>query len=175
MKIPTKMLTLSGLFAALTAVLSQIAFNIGPIPINLAVLSVFLAGGILGAKYGALSQLVYVLLGLIGAPVFANLTGGAGIVFGKTGGYIIGYIVAAFIVGLVSKTTTLPKAIILPLSMLAGLLACYTLGTAWFMYVTKIDLYKSLTYCVFPFLIGDSLKIAVATLLTIRLKKAIKI
>lgn len=172
--VSTRNLTLSALFAALTAVFSQIAFNIGPIPINLAVLSVFLAGGLLGAKYGAVSQLVYVLLGFIGAPVFANFTGGASIVVGPTGGYIVAYIVMALIVGIVSDKMKTKQIVFLPIAMLGALLICYTMGTAWFMHNTNTGLQQSLVWCVYPFIIGDLIKIAVATMLTLRLKKAIK-
>ncbi|MEG2144157.1 MAG: biotin transporter BioY, partial [Oscillospiraceae bacterium] len=85
-------LILCALFAALTGVCSQILIPLPMIPINLALFSVHVAGVLLGAKYGSLSMLVYVLLGALGAPVFAGFKGGFGILFGKTGGYIIGYI-----------------------------------------------------------------------------------
>ena len=71
-----KAMTLCALFAALTAVLSQIAIPLAPVPVNLATFAVFLAGGLLGGKLGALSQAVYVLLGAFGLPVFAGMTGG---------------------------------------------------------------------------------------------------
>ena len=174
-KISTKMLTLCGLFAAMTAVFSQIAFDIGPIPINLAMLSVFIAGGLLGAKYGMISQIVYVLLGAIGAPVFSHFSGGFGIVIGPTGGYIIGYIASAFITGFLAKKIKAPKSIGLIISMIIGLIVCYAFGTAWYMFITKNDLLYALTWCVFPFLIGDALKIIVATLVVAPLKKHIKI
>jgi len=172
-KISTNNLVLCAFFAALTAVFSQISLPIGPVPINLATLSVFMAGGILGWKYGALSQIVYVLLGIVGAPVFNGFTGGLAIVVGKTGGYIIGYIVAAFIVGLAVKKYKNPK-IVLPISMVIGILACYGLGTAWFMHITHTGLWQSLVWCFFPFIIGDAVKIVVATVLVINLKKALK-
>ncbi len=170
----TKNLILCALFAALTAVFSQIVVPIGPVPINLATLAVFIAGGLLGAKYGTISQVVFVMLGLIGAPVFAGFHGGIGAVFGKTGGYILGYILAAFLVGIISQKAKLTQKILLPIAMLVGLLACYILGTAWFMLVTGLGLWTSLVYCVFPFIFGDILKIALATFLVLRLKKVLK-
>ena len=173
-KITTKNLTLCALFAALTAVFSQLSIQIGAIPLNLATLSVFIAGGLLGWKYGALSQIVYVLLGVFGAPVFNNFTGGIGIVIGKTGGYIVGYVVAAFLVGLISNKLKKYQAIVLPVSMALGLLACYFLGTAWFMFVTGTKLWQALAWCVFPFILGDGIKILVATILVITLRKALK-
>ena len=97
----TAYLALCGLFAALTAVCTYISIPLGftPVPVNLATLAVFLAGGILGMKYGTVSLMVYVLLGAVGLPVFSNFSGGPGVLMGPTGGYIAGYIAAAFIVG----------------------------------------------------------------------------
>ncbi|RPF49080.1 biotin transport system substrate-specific component [Hydrogenoanaerobacterium saccharovorans] len=169
-KISIKKLTLCALFAALTAVMSQLLIPIGPIPINLAMLSVFVAGGLLGSSAAALSQTVYVLMGAVGLPVFAMLTGGIGIVLGPTGGYIIGYIAAAWLIGLI-VTKTSRTFFNLVLAMITGLVLCYTLGTAWFMVVTKNALIESLMMCVVPFLIGDALKIAAAAFLVKRLQR----
>ncbi|MFU0832056.1 MAG: Biotin transporter [Oscillospiraceae bacterium] len=160
-------LVMCAMFAALTAVFSQLAIPIGSVPINLATLSVFLSGGILGMMGGLVSQVVYILLGAAGLPVFAGFSGGIGVIAGPTGGYIIGYAAAAALVGfMVDKLGRKPFP--LAVSMLAGLAVCYFLGTAWFMIVTKRALWDSLTLCVFPFLIGDALKIAVATVITDR-------
>ncbi len=167
-------LTLTAMFTALTAIFSQIQIPMQPVPINLAMLSVFLAGGLLGWKYGSVSMIVYVLLGLFGAPVFAEFSGGAAILFGRTGGYIFGYIAAAFLTGLLSNTNLLKARFMLPLSMTIALLSCYFLGTAWFMLITKTDLWQALVWCFFPFLIGDALKITVATILIPQIRKVAK-
>ncbi|WP_027400226.1 biotin transporter BioY [Anaerovorax odorimutans] len=170
---------LCALFAALTAVCSAISIPIPftPIPINLATLSIFLAGGLLGAKWGTISQVVYVLLGAIGLPVFHNFTGGFGIIAGPTGGYIVGYIAAAFLIGYLTdkfifskdnKTSAIYVKLIL--SMVAGGILCYTLGTIWFMKLTGTSLIPALLSCVIPFLPGDLIKILIASFLTKRLK-----
>ena len=176
MKINTKKMILYALFAALTAVLSQIAVPLPftPVPVNLATLSVLLAGGILGAKGGAVSQTVYVLIGAVGVPVFSNFTGGFAKLAGPTGGYIAGYIAAAWLVGFLTsnRKKNLPNLI---LSMAAGILLCYMLGTAWFMILTKNTLLQSLTLCVIPFLIGDALKIAAAGFFVWKLKDKISV
>ena len=98
----TTALVLCGVFAALMAVCSFITIPLGftPIPVNLATLGVFLTGGILGKKYGSISLIVYILLGAVGVPVFAGFKGGLGVLAGPTGGYIIGYLAAAFLTGL---------------------------------------------------------------------------
>ena len=95
----TTALVLCGIFAALMAICSFITIPLGftPVPINLATLGVFLTGGILGKKYGSISLIVYILLGAVGVPVFAGFKGGLGVLAGPTGGYIIGYLAAAFL------------------------------------------------------------------------------
>ena len=168
----TRNLILCALFAALTAVLSQIAIPIQPVPINLATFSVFVAGGVLGAKRGAISQAVYVLLGAVGLPVFSSFSGGMGILFGPTGGYIVGYVAAAWLVGLLSAGCH-GKAYWFALSMGGGLALCYLLGTAWYMVVAHTGLVESLLLCVVPFLPGDAAKIAVAALLVPVLRKTL--
>ena len=168
----TRDLILCALFAALTAVLSQIAIPIQPVPVNLATFSVFMAGAVLGAKRAAASQAVYVLLGAVGLPVFSSFSGGVGILFGPTGGYIFGYIAAAWLVGLLAARCK-GKLYWFALSMVGGLALCYLLGTAWFMVVTHTGLAQSLLLCVAPFLPGDAAKIVVAALLAPVLRKSL--
>jgi biotin transport system substrate-specific component len=170
----TKTMILCALFAALTAVCSMISVPLPftPVPINLATLSIFLAGGLLGSKYGSISQLVYVILGAVGLPVFHNFTGGIGIVTGPTGGYIIGYVAAAWLIGFLCEKIGrgFYKNIF---SMAAGLVVCYTLGTLWFMYLTSTGLAAALMLCVVPFLVGDAIKIAAGAILVKKLYKLI--
>ena len=170
----TKRMILYALFAALTAVCSMISIPLPftPVPINLATLSVFLAGGLLGFKGGAISQLVYVFLGAIGLPVFAQFTGGFGILTGPTGGYIIGYVAGAWLTGFVIEKLGqgFYKNII---AMVAGIAICYTLGTLWFMLSTSTGLVAALVMCVIPFLIGDAIKIVAGAVLVKRLHKFI--
>ncbi len=164
----TRTMTLAALFAALTAVFSQIALPLpGLVPINLASLAVFLAGALLGAQWGAVSVIVFVLLGLTGVPVFSGFRAGPGVLLGPTGGYLIGFIAAALLVGLLLRRAPVKR--MLPVSMLIGLAACYALGTAWYMYATQTALLPALFACVFPFLPGDALKILAATLVTNRI------
>ena len=101
MKMTTHDLVLCALCAAVTCILAPLSVPLaGEVPISLATFAVLLSGILLGAKLGGLSQLIYVLLGSVGVPVFAGWTGGIGITLGVTGGYIIGYIPMAFVAGL---------------------------------------------------------------------------
>lgn len=167
------MLVLCAFFAALTSVCAQIQIPLAMVPINLALFAVYMAGILLGARYGSLSMLLYVLIGAVGIPVFAGLNGGIGILVGKTGGYIIGYIIAAFLVGFLSNRFKY-KFITLLVAMIIGTISCYFIGTLWFMFVTKINLWASLMYCVFPFILGDFIKMILAASLTIKLKKPLR-
>ena len=178
---------LCGLFAAITAVCSFITIPLGftPVPINLGTLAVFLTGGILGKKYGTISMTVYVLLGAAGVPVFAGFRAGISVLAGPTGGYIIGYIVAVFIIGvladvLVKRSTAggrtasggraVRETLLYALAMVVGLLICYAFGTAWFMISTGTGLWSAMLLCVIPFLPGDALKIIVAAILVKKLR-----
>ena len=159
------------LFAALTAVCSQLAIPMPwGVPINLALFAVYMAGTMLGPVWGAASQLVYLLLAAVGVPVMAGMQGGPAVLLGKTGGYAIGYLLAALIAG--AFAAKLPRKFgWLALGCVVGCAACYVLGTIWFMVLTGLDLPTSLTYCVIPYLPGDVIKIALASLLTIQLDK----
>ncbi len=172
----TKQLIICSLFAALTAILSQISIPLPftPVPINLATLSVLLAGALLGKKVGAISQVVYALLGVIGLPVYANFMSGIGVILGPTGGYIIGYIIAAFVVGIIIEKSN-NSLMTYIFSMCLGMISCYILGTAWFMYVTGNNLMSSLVMCVFPFIPGDIIKIILGAFLAKRLHNKIRI
>jgi len=157
------------LFVSFTAVCSQISIPLPftPVPLNLALLSVFMSGIILGSIKGTVCQIVYISLGCTGVPVFANFQGGIGIIIGPTGGYIVGYIVVSFIVWLLGRSNH--TVTITALSMALGLFACYALGTMWFVIITGTKIFEALFICAIPFVIGDALKIIFATALSKRL------
>ena len=169
-----------GLFAALIAVCSQIQIP-GAVPFTLQTFAIFLAAGLLGGKRGTVSVLIYILIGAIGLPVFAGFKGGSGALLGTTGGYIIGFIFSMLAMWLFERLFIKGKSkkiILLGISMVIGLIICYTFGTAWFIIVytnTKepIGIATALSWCVFPFIIPDVVKIALALTLTSRLKRFI--
>jgi len=134
----------------------------------MALFSAFMSGSILGSKKCAISQTIYVLLSCLSLPVFANMRGGIVIIIGPIGGYIVGYIMASFIVGLVAKRTQ--SCVVAGVSMTVGLVACYILGTVWFVFITQTRIWDALLMCVFPFLIGDISKIFLAATLSQRLE-----
>lgn len=168
----TLKITMCALFAALTAICSQIQIPLPQIPINLALFSVCIAGAVLGAAYGALSMIVYVLLGAVGVPVFAGFKGGFAAITGSTGGYIVGYIVCAWVTGIIVKNTK-GKIYQIALAMVVGVALCYVLGTIWFMILSGNPLKVSLGFCVFPFLPGDAIKIILASTISAKLRQGV--
>ena len=161
----TYQLAATGLMAAVMCLLGPLTVPIGPVPISLTVLTVFLAVSLLGMRLGTASYLVYLALGFVGLPVFSGFTGGVAKLAGPTGGYLIGFALMALIAGaFVDKGWNSKKygAAWAALGMALGLLVDYALGTVWFTVVMKAGFWYALTICVFPFVLGDALKIALA-------------
>lgn len=166
-------MALCALFAAITAVLSQLVIPIGPVPISMSTLAVFLAGGLLGARDGTISQLIYLLIGAVGVPVFSGFSGGLGKLTGPTGGYIIGYIFMALVIGLLVPHCGNKLRYLIPVFSL-GLLVCYAFGTMWYIVLTHTGIGSALMTCVLPFLPGDAVKIVLSAVLTVKLHKSIR-
>lgn len=168
----------TALFAALICIASPFSIQAGPIPITLATFAVMLSGTVLGGKRGMAAVVVYILIGAVGLPVFSGFKGGLGVLFGATGGYIIGYIPLVFISGVFANMNTkINRVAMSVIGMVLGTVALYTFGTAWFMFISKSDLANALTLCALPCLPGDTIKIvcvsAVSVPLRARLSRAL--
>ena len=163
-------LVLCALFTALLAACSQIQIPLPYVPINLALFAVHLAGALLGPLYGGVSVLIYLLLAAVGVPVLAGFRGGFGALMGSTGGYVVGYIFTAVIAGFGSRYWG-DRFWKLCVSMTVGFVVCYVFGTIWYMILSGNSLAVSLFYCVWPFIPGDIVKVLLAALLTLRLRK----
>lgn len=166
-----------GAFVAIIAICSWIIIPL-TVPFTLQTLGVFAAVGILGGKRGTLTVLSYIILGAIGVPVFSGFSAGIGVILGTTGGYLAGFLLSALLMWGIEKLFGSSK-IVLAVSMIAGLLVCYTVGTMWFMLVYArnsgaVGLGTVLGWCVIPFVIPDLIKIAVALILTNRLKRFVQ-
>lgn len=167
-------------FTVLIAICSWISIPT-VIPFTLQTFAVFLSVAVLGGRRGTLAVTLYVLLGAIGVPVFAEFTGGLGIILRNTGGYIIGFIFSALVMwlmeGIFTKKLHVKYILVIQaVSMVLGLLACYAAGTIWFMFVYMKDagpvgLTTVLGWCVIPFIIPDAVKIALALMLGNILKR----
>ncbi len=169
-KLTTYQLTLTAVMAAVICVLGpiSIAIPVSPVPISLASMAVYLAVTVLGMKLGTLSCLIYLLLGLVGIPVFAGGSAGAAKLFGPTGGYLIGYLFLALIAGAFvgrfaeNKWKNIAFA---ALGMILGTIVLYALGTAWLAYSAGMDFQAALWAGVIPFIPGDLVKMVIAVLL----------
>ena len=163
--------------AALIAICSWISIPTA-VPFTLQTFAVFFVLLTLGGERGTLATLVYVLLGAVGVPVFAGFSGGIGILLGSTGGYIIGFLFTGLIYILFTKF--FKKNIVIKIvALVLGLAVCYAFGTAWFMHVYvqnsgEVGLLTVLGWCVFPFIIPDLLKLALAVVISKRIEPVIK-
>ena len=163
-KLTTYQMAITALFTALLCILSPIALPVGPVPISLATLVIYLGVYLLGSKLGTLSVLLYLVLGAVGLPVFSAYAGGIGKLVGPTGGYLIGYLPMAFLCGWIIEKSG-KRVWLSVLGMILGTAVLYAFGTVWFVVLMKCEFWYALTVCVFPFLAGDALKIVVATLI----------
>lgn len=164
------------LMAAFLCIFSPISIPLPLVPITLQTFGVFLASALLGWKRGTVAVLIYLLLGLIGLPVFSGWTGGFSSFATPSSGYIIGFLFTALLTGfLIDRFSR--QFWMYPVAMAAGLAVCYLFGTIWFLVYmnvwmsTPYSFWEAVLICVLPFLVGDAVKIAAATALSYPLRK----
>jgi biotin transport system substrate-specific component len=174
-KRPLRGLVYASMFGALTAVGAYILIPLPPVPITLQTLFVNLAGALLGGTLGALSQIVYILLGVIGLPVFAGGKAGAGVLLGPTGGYLIGFVVGAYVIGKLTAIRKKPGVIWLIGAMSIGIAVVYLFGMVQLMIVAKLDFHKAIAIGLLPPLPGDILKIIIAALITLKIRDHLRL
>jgi len=168
-----RMVVLSSLMAALTAVGAYIHVPIGPVPIVLSTLFVILSGLLLGSFWGLASTGLYLLVGAIGLPVFAGGKGGLAHFLGPTGGYLFGFALASWLTGLISERS--PGSLILDISaVIIGSLVIYGAGVPWLKVVTQMSWSKTFMVGVIPFLIGDAVKAVVAIIVARAVRPILK-
>ena len=176
-QIKAKNLVLIALFAVLIAVCSWISIPTA-IPTTMQTFAVFLSLNFLGAKKGIVSICIYLMLGLIGLPVFANFNSGIGALMNITGGYMIGWIFAGGVIWILERWLG-RKLWVQAVSMLSGLIVCYLTGTAWFMIIglqsgNGYQVWTALMWCVLPFLLPDMIKLGLAVWISERLRRILK-
>lgn len=175
--LPTR--TLHMVYIALSAVLIAVCSWIAVptvVPFTMQTFAILLTVSVLGGKRGTAAVLLYLLMGLIGIPVFSGFRAGPGVLFGATGGYMFGFLFTALIMWTFEKLFG-GKLWAQIVSMVLGLLSCYVCGTIWFLLVYSkntgaIGLGRVLGICVFPFLLPDALKLVFALLMSRKIKKA---
>ena len=160
-KLTTYQMAVTALMAAALCVLGPLSVPIGAIPISLSNFVICLTAWLLGPKFGTLSVAVYLLIGLVGVPVFSGYGAGIAKLAGPTGGYLVGYLLLAFIGGLfIEKSKGQP--VIAGIGLVLGDAACYVLGTAWFVFQMQ---------CGYPFIALDLAKIVVSCIVGALLRK----
>ena len=159
----TYWMALAALMTAVTCVLAPMSIFIGEVPITLTNLVIYFSLYLLGWKRGSASVVVYILVGMVGMPVFSGFAGGLGKLVGATGGYIVGFVVMALIAGWVMDHTA--SRVLHMGGMILGTLACYALGTAWYCFLTHNPLQAALWTCVIPFIPFDLAKMVAAAVL----------
>ena len=167
-----KSMVFTGVMTAVLCVFGPLSVPIGPVPVSLATFVIYLMVYLLGMKRSAVSIGLYLLLGLIGLPVFSGYTGGPVKLFGPTGGYLIGYLFLALIGGYFIEKSggkLLPSL----LGMILATAVLYTLGTLWLAKVTGISLMSALSAGVIPFIGIDAAKMAAAAILGPILKMSV--
>ena len=163
--------------AAIIAICSWISIPTA-VPFTLQTFAVFFILMLLGGERGTISILVYVLIGAVGVPVFSGFQGGMGVLLGKTGGYIVGFILMGALYIIITKIFG-KKSPVKVVALVLGLAVCYAFGTAWFMHVYmessgEIGVLAVLSWCVFPFIIPDLIKMALAFVVARKVEPAIK-
>ena len=164
-KIRTKQMVLIALMTAITCVLGPLSIPLpfSPVPISLTNFAIFLAIFILGMKNGTISFIIYLLLGAVGVPVFSSFRGGLQVLAGPTGGYLIGFIFLALIMGFALDHFD-RKLVPTIIGMIIGMVVCYAFGTVWLAKLLSLSFKEGLMMGVIPYLPGDAAKIIIAAI-----------
>lgn len=175
MNLSTKDMTLVAIFTSLTAIGAFISLPLGALSISLQSLFVILSGIILGPKLGAFSQIVYVILGLIGIPIFSGFTGGIQSIMKPSFGFIIGFVFAAYLVGKVVHNKKIPFKKSIWLGSFIGILIIYAFGLPYMYYILNIFMENNFSFLeiiqmgLIIFIPGDFIKFIIASFLGIKL------
>lgn len=175
MKISTKEITLISIFTALTAIGAAISIPIGEVPITMQTLFVLMAGILLGPKLAVLSQITYLILGLVGIPIFSGFTGGLQSIIKPSFGFIIGFIFAAYVVGTIANPEKNPSSEKIWIASFSGIIIIYLIGLPYMYYIINRVMLKNLSFlAIFKtacllFLPGDILKVTMASIFSIKI------
>lgn len=164
------------LFTSLTIALSLLTIPLPftPIPVTGQTIAVILSGALLGSKLGALSQVLYILIGIVGIPVFAGGRGGPGIILGPTGGFIWGFILMSYVIGRITEVGYMKlqkhsTVVLIAAFLIGGIGVLYTTGVAQLAIVLQLSMPEALVAGALPFIPGDVFKICIATTIGMRL------
>jgi biotin transport system substrate-specific component len=165
-----RMIIQCSIFAAITGIFAQIEIPLPLVPISGQTLAVGLTATIIGSRYGAFSMVGYAALGAVGVPVFAGFSGGAQVLVGPTGGYIFGFIAAAFITGIILEKTKFN----LTMAMIAntvGMIVILIVGTIQLKFVAELSWTQAMAAGVYPFILVGLIKAFLASWIGITVRK----
>ncbi|MFB6282669.1 MAG: biotin transporter BioY [Halobacteria archaeon] len=171
-----RMLVYSSLFASMISVGAFIVIPLPPVPITLQTFFVALTGLMLGGYWGAVTIMVYLLVGFAGLPVFSGMTGGIAHIVGPSGGFLIGFLVGVYVIGVLRERIP-PKIdtrVWSFLSVVAGFAVIYTIGAWWLMVITGLTLTQAFVTGVAVFLPGAVIKTVAAVTVAEKIKYSIK-
>jgi len=165
-----KRMVFAALFASLTAVGAyvKVPLPVSPVPVTMQVFFVLLAGSMLGSRWGTISMVVYLLLGITGFPIFAGGASGVGVLFGPTGGYLAGFVFAAFVTGKLLEILPQHSILINFLCMIIGLIIIYSFGAFRLMSVAHLTFQQTMIAGILPFIIGDMAALVLAAFISVR-------
>ena len=166
-------MTACAVMAALMCILGPFSVPIGPVPISVTNLVIYVTVMILSTKLSLTSYIIYLLLGIVGLPVFSGFQGGLSKIAGPTGGYLIGFILMIVICGIFVKKFR-EKPVFIGIGMFIATLVAYAFGTVWFVIMMQCSLLYALTVCVFPFIPFDIAKIVIAIIVGSAIYRAMK-
>lgn len=171
-----RMQIMAALFSGITAVCAQIAFPIpfSPVPFSGQTLAVALAATILGARYGALAMILYTLLGAVGVRVFAEFNGGLHVLVGPTGGFIFGFIAAAYVTGKMIEMRHSPGLVWAMCANAVGLVIIFTAGMVQLKFVANLGWAEAAMAGVVPFIPSGILKIVLASWIGIVVRRQLQ-
>lgn len=165
----------ASMFGAATAAGAYVIIPVPPVPITLQTLFSGLAGALLGGPLGALSQVVYVILGSMGLPVFAGGKAGLGVLFGPTGGYLIGFILGAYVTGRLTEMRKKAGFAWIAFAVAAGFVVLYACGVLQLSFIARLSVTKAVSVGMVPFLIGDAVKVLAAAVITLKVRNRVKV
>lgn len=171
-------LTSTALMAAILCIAGPIVIPVGIVPMSFANMAIYFAIILLDKKQAVASTVVYLLIGLTGIPVFSGFSGGAGKLFGPTGGYLIGYLFLCWIAGTIlevlEKMKKKKRGFKQIVALGIGTIGVYFVGTLWLMYQSNLNFMEALSVGVLPFIIFDAVKIVAAVIFGNTIKKRIQ-
>lgn len=162
------------IMTAITAVMAQISIPMPlGVPMTMQTFAVTLAGVILGSKRGGISMLVYLLLGAVGVPVFASLSGGFQCLIGPTGGFLISFPIMAYLIGIGVELKKKKGMGMFVLFLILGTVSNYVVGVLMFCVIMNASVWTGITACVLPFIPTAIVKAVVASVLGLQIQKRV--